>query len=70
MSIIELKDLKPVPDIVHEYSSNVKDNHVPLIIDNGSANIMKTFPHFVFTFHEFQVRIHAGLAGHVWISLN
>lgn len=36
MNIIELKDLKQVPDIVQEYSPNVKDNHVPLIIDNGT----------------------------------
>lgn len=40
MSVIELKDLKPVPDIVQEYTSNVKDNHIPLIIDNGSLKFM------------------------------
>lgn len=34
-NIIELKDVKPVPDIVQVYPQNVKENHVPLIIDNG-----------------------------------
>ncbi|KAJ6649385.1 Actin-related protein 5 [Pseudolycoriella hygida] len=36
MNIIELKDLKPIPDIVHLYTPSIKENHVPLIIDNGS----------------------------------
>lgn len=35
MDIIELQCLKIVPDIVHEYSSEIKQNQIPLVIDNG-----------------------------------
>lgn len=46
MSIIELKGLKTVPDIVHEYTPSIKGTAVPLIIDNGidqSVNLMKVY---------------------------
>jgi actin-related protein 5 len=33
-NILVLKDLKTIPDIVHEYTP--KDQKSPLIIDNGS----------------------------------
>ncbi|XP_015112505.1 actin-related protein 5 [Diachasma alloeum] len=36
MDILELKDIKAVPDIVHVYSENVKSEATPLVIDNGS----------------------------------
>lgn len=35
MSFIELKGLKTVPDIVHEYKPSIKGSAVPLVIDNG-----------------------------------
>ncbi|KAK6630410.1 hypothetical protein RUM43_014755 [Polyplax serrata] len=37
MNTYQLKDVKTVPDIVHEYSKDLKNNHVPIIIDNGSC---------------------------------
>lgn len=40
MSIIELKGLKTVPDIVHEYTPSIKIGVVPLIIDNGIDKIV------------------------------
>lgn len=36
MDILELKDVKSVPDIVHEYSARVKNESIPLVIDNGN----------------------------------
>ncbi|XP_011299255.1 actin-related protein 5 [Fopius arisanus] len=36
MDILELKDVKAVPDIVHVYSEKVKSELTPLVIDNGS----------------------------------
>ena len=33
--VLELKDAKTVPDIIHQYSLDVKRGHVPLVIDNG-----------------------------------
>ncbi|XP_051153906.1 actin-related protein 5 [Leptopilina boulardi] len=38
MDILELKDVKSVPDIIHIYSGKVKEESIPLIIDNGSYN--------------------------------
>lgn len=35
MSIIELKGLKTVPDIVHEYTPSIKSGAIPLVLDNG-----------------------------------
>lgn len=35
MSIVELKSFKIVPDIIHEYSAQIKEQQIPLIIDNG-----------------------------------
>lgn len=39
MSIFELKGLKAVPDIVHEYKPTIKNNSIPLVIDNGKKPI-------------------------------
>ncbi|XP_059622418.1 actin-related protein 5 [Phlebotomus argentipes] len=36
MNIFALKDIKTVPDIVHEYSPDYKGTNIPLVIDNGS----------------------------------
>lgn len=36
MEILEFKDLKPVPDIIHEYTNQLKNNAVPIVIDNGN----------------------------------
>ncbi|XP_075238261.1 actin-related protein 5 isoform X2 [Lycorma delicatula] len=38
MEILELKDAKTVPDLVHFYSAVLHDNATPLVIDNGSYN--------------------------------
>lgn len=35
MNIIQLNDYKAVPDIIQEYSNDLKDLSVPLCIDNG-----------------------------------
>lgn len=37
MSFIELGSLKTVPDIIHEYNAQIRDQSVPLIIDNGEC---------------------------------
>ncbi|XP_055917428.1 actin-related protein 5 [Eupeodes corollae] len=36
MNLIKLNDVKAIPDIIHEYKPSLKDNQVPLVIDNGS----------------------------------
>ncbi|XP_060525127.1 actin-related protein 5 isoform X2 [Cylas formicarius] len=36
MDILEFKDTKTVSDKVYEYTTQLKDNSVPIIIDNGS----------------------------------
>ncbi|KYB26627.1 actin-related protein 5 [Tribolium castaneum] len=36
MEILEFKDLKCVPDIVHPYTPSLRNNSTPIIIDNGS----------------------------------
>ncbi|KAK9695352.1 actin [Popillia japonica] len=36
MEILTFQDLKTTPDIIHEYTSFLKENNVPIIIDNGS----------------------------------
>ncbi|XP_044764854.1 actin-related protein 5 [Coccinella septempunctata] len=36
MDLLEFQDLKPVPDIVHTYTSSLRNNSTPIIIDNGS----------------------------------
>jgi hypothetical protein len=33
--VLVLKDLKTVPDVVHEYTT--KEQKMPLVIDNGSC---------------------------------
>ncbi|KOC60709.1 Actin-related protein 5 [Habropoda laboriosa] len=38
MEILELKDIKAVPDIIHPYPDRVKSETIPLVIDNGSYN--------------------------------
>ncbi|XP_066594828.1 actin-related protein 5 [Prorops nasuta] len=38
MNILELKDIRAVPDIIHPYPEKVKTEQVPLVIDNGSYN--------------------------------
>lgn len=40
MDILELKDVKSVADIIHTYSGNVKQDSIPLIIDNGKFLII------------------------------
>ncbi|KAI4458865.1 actin [Holotrichia oblita] len=36
MEILTFQDLKTTPDIIHEYTSFLKENNAPIIIDNGS----------------------------------
>ncbi|KAJ3649385.1 hypothetical protein Zmor_021132 [Zophobas morio] len=36
MEILEFKDLKCIPDIVHSYTPALRNNSVPIVIDNGS----------------------------------
>ncbi|OXU27942.1 hypothetical protein TSAR_010339 [Trichomalopsis sarcophagae] len=38
MEVLELKDVRAVPDIIHVYSEKVKTEATPLVIDNGSYN--------------------------------
>lgn len=37
-SIIHLKDVKIIPDIVHEYTPKLKNGNVAIVIDNGKQN--------------------------------
>lgn len=36
MNIVELKDIKAVPDIIHPYTEKIKTESIPIVIDNGS----------------------------------
>lgn len=36
IELIELKDIKAVPDIIHPYPERVKSEYTPLVIDNGN----------------------------------
>lgn len=36
VDVLEFKDIKSVPDIIHPYTSSLKNNGVPIVIDNGS----------------------------------
>ncbi|XP_012282152.1 actin-related protein 5 [Orussus abietinus] len=38
MELLELKDVRAVPDIVHTYSEKLRNEYTPLVIDNGSYN--------------------------------
>ncbi|XP_047367140.1 actin-related protein 5 isoform X2 [Vespa velutina] len=38
MEVLELKDVKAVPDIIHNYPHKIKDEAIPLVVDNGSYN--------------------------------
>ncbi|KAL1139299.1 hypothetical protein AAG570_006285 [Ranatra chinensis] len=38
MEILQFKDNKTVPDVIHLYSNSIKTCSVPLVIDNGSYN--------------------------------
>lgn len=37
MSIFELQGFKIVPDIIHPYQEQIKNNQTPLIIENGKC---------------------------------
>lgn len=36
--VLQLKDTKTIPDIIHTYTSNLKKAHVPIVIDNGEEH--------------------------------
>nr|XP_022915377.1 actin-related protein 5 [Onthophagus taurus] len=36
MDILEFQDIKTIPDIIHPYTSTLRNNSIPIIIDNGS----------------------------------
>lgn len=36
MDLLEFKDIKTIPDIIHPYTETLKRNNIPIIIDNGS----------------------------------
>lgn len=36
MELLEFKDTKCTPDIVHSYSSSLQNSAVPIVIDNGN----------------------------------
>ncbi|XP_054269700.1 actin-related protein 5 [Macrosteles quadrilineatus] len=38
MEILQLKDVKTVPDVIHPYPKQAKEGNIPIIIDNGSYN--------------------------------
>lgn len=40
MEVLELKDIKAVPDIIHLYPDTVKCEATPLVIDNGKLNTL------------------------------
>lgn len=35
MEVLELKDVKAVPDIIHNYPYKIKAEAIPLVVDNG-----------------------------------
>jgi len=39
IELIELKDIKTVPDIIHVYPERVKSECTPLVIDNGNLQL-------------------------------
>lgn len=43
MNIIELQCFKTVPDVVQEYSSTIKRNQTPLVIENGKLMICESW---------------------------
>jgi len=36
LELIELKDIRAIPDIIHPYPERVKSECTPLVIDNGN----------------------------------
>jgi len=38
MELIELKDMKPIADIIHSYPERIKYECTPLVIDNGKSS--------------------------------
>lgn len=40
MEVLELKDVKPIPDIIHLYPNRVKSEATPLVIDNGKHTVI------------------------------
>lgn len=57
MNTFQLKDVKTVPDIVHEYSREIRENHIPIIIDNGNC-LHDPFTIFAFQFtHEYKFQV-------------
>lgn len=44
MEVLELKDVKAVPDIIHNYPYKIRDEAIPLVVDNGKRYI--AFGHF------------------------
>lgn len=43
MEILELKDVRAVPDIVHVYPDRVRNEATPLVIDNGTCVCVRVF---------------------------
>lgn len=39
MELLEFKDTKTIPDIVHLYEPFLKKNSTPIIIDNGMYSL-------------------------------
>ena len=39
-NIYKFKDREPSPDIFYEYSSSLRDNGVPIIVDNGKSGFL------------------------------
>lgn len=50
MELIEFKDEKAVPDIVHPYGINLRNNSIPLVIDNGNKPLMRLMVLIKFVF--------------------
>lgn len=51
MEVLELKDVKAVPDIIHSYPDRVKSEATPLVIDNGNLNLL----YHIVLYHETSV---------------
>jgi len=45
MELIELKDVKPIADIIHPYPERIKYECIPLVIDNGKS-LCKIYKYF------------------------
>lgn len=50
MELLEFKDVKSVPDIIHPYPASLRNNSVPIVIDNGMYTFYLCIMIFIYEF--------------------